>query len=148
MPRAAEPRIATPSVLKWLVALALLLAGLVLWWLRRTQAARLARQRLFDACTRNDARAARDALLAWRRATGMPESGLALHRVAESWPEAGIRAQLAALDAALYAGRAWDGAAFWQAVQPRLRWRFARRESRPRRELLPGLFRLHSRKPG
>jgi hypothetical protein len=47
---------------------------------------------------------------------------------------------MAALDAALYAGRAWDGRAFWRAARGRLV-KPRKRRAAPRAPL-PPLFRL------
>ena len=58
------------------------------------------------------------------------------------WDDA-ARAQLAALDAALYADRAWDGEAFWRGLRPWLRARRARRTASA--PSLPPLYRLQAR---
>jgi len=57
---------------------------------------------------------------------------------------AAIRAQLAALDAALYGGGALDGKAFWRAVRPWVRRNPARRAAAVP-PALPPLFRLQAR---
>jgi hypothetical protein len=90
----------------------------------RTQARREARRKLRAACRRNDARGARDALAEWAQAVGAKPALDA--------------AQMAALDAALYAGRAWDGEAFWRAA------RLAKPKTRRAapKAPLPPLFRL------
>jgi hypothetical protein len=59
--------------------------------------------------------------------------------------DAPARRQLAALDAALYAGRAWDGEAFWRCVRGWLRSRPARAAA-PAPALAP-LFKLQARDP-
>ena len=131
---AAEPAPAPVSVsprtlLRGFAALLVLISAVVLWLYLRTQALRDARAILRAACRRNDARGARDALIEWGKASGAPA-------VLD-------RAQAAALDAALYAGRAWDGKAFWRAARPCLAKPKARRAA-PKAPL-PPLFRLQSR---
>lgn len=119
--------------------LTLLLAA-ALWAYARGEDRRVARARLRAACRRNEARAARDALLEWWNAA-RPDAPLRLvQRLGARWDDA-ARAQLAALDAALYAGRAWDGKAFWKRVRPWLA-REVRRRSAPPPDALPPLFRL------
>jgi hypothetical protein len=128
-PAAAVPEpedIAPQTVLDGFAVLILLLPALVLGWHLRTQARREARRKLRAACRRNDARGARDALAEWERAVGAKPALDA--------------AQMAALDAALYAGRAWDGRAFWRAARGRLVKPRTRRAA-PRAPL-PPLFRL------
>jgi hypothetical protein len=114
----AEPASAAPALLRKLLVGVLLLVALGLWWQVRTRALREARSDLRDACRRNDAKRARDALLEWSRAAGAP--AVLPQRVGAHWG-ATARAQLGALDAALYAGRAWDGREFWKSVRPFLR---------------------------
>lgn len=100
-------------------AFALLLAAW-LWWHARTHAWRDARRKLRQACLRNDARAARDALAEWWSATRPGRPAPLGQRIGEAW-DADARAELWALDAALYARRAWDGKRFWRRVRPWLR---------------------------
>jgi hypothetical protein len=125
-----EAPVSVPALLRAVLAALVLAAGAGLWWHLRTRAARAARGKLRQACRRNDARGARDALAEWRAIAGAPPAAMA-------------RAPLAALDAALYAGRAWDGAACWRALKPVLRARRVRRAAR--RAPLPPLFALHAR---
>jgi hypothetical protein len=99
-PAPAAPAVEPQSVLQAFAAVILVLAALSLWGYLRGQAVRDARAKLKAACLRNDAKAARDALREWERAAG---ARLALDR--------------SALDAALYAGRAWDGKGFWREAQ-------------------------------
>ncbi len=126
-PAAAVPQaqlVAPQDLLHGFAASIVLLAALVLGWHLRTQARREARNKLRAACRRNDARGARDALNEWAKVVGAA-------------PELDP-AQAAALDAALYAGRGWDGRAFWRAlrlVKPRAR------RAAPKAPL-PPLFRL------
>jgi len=122
-------------------AVALLLAAL-LWWRARTELLREARRQLRAACRGNNPHAGRDALIKWREAVA-PGAPLPLvRRIGAEW-DAGGRAQLAALDAALYGGRAWDGKAFWRRVRPSLR-RTAAQRAAPA-ALLPPFFRLQER---
>jgi len=110
-----------------MLAAILVLAALMFGWVVRTRPAREARRKVRAACRVNDARGARDALIAWSKAVGAQP--------------AIDRAQASALDAALYGGGAWNGKAFWRAVRPRLR-RGKRRRAAPPRSALPPFFRL------
>jgi len=119
--REAPADVSVPALLRWLLAAVVLLASTGLWWHLRTRAARAALRNLHAACRSGDARAARDALLAWRRAA-MPGRPVGhVRALSAHWGNAEARAQISALDAALYAGRAWDGSAFWHRVRPWLR---------------------------
>jgi hypothetical protein len=100
-------------------ALAVMLAAW-LGWHALTQERREARRQLRAACRRNDARAARDALLQWRRVVSRDAAPSLVRSVGAGW-DAAARAQLGALDAALYGRRAWDGKEFWRRVRPWLR---------------------------
>jgi hypothetical protein len=121
-------------------AFAALLIGL-LWWRARTEPQREARMRLRAACRRDDARGARGALLEWWSAMCREAPPPLLQRIGASW-DAAARAELDALDAALYGGRAWDGKTFWRRVRPWLRRTPARR--RARTSQLATLFRLQA----
>jgi hypothetical protein len=129
---AAEASVSWRRVLRWSLLAILAIGALGFWWHVRTRPRREARKRLRAACRRGDARAARDALVEWGKAAGAPA-------VLD-------RAQACALDAALYAGRAWDGKAFWRAARPRLARRKAQRAA-PKAPL-PPLFRLQAPRPG
>ena len=121
----------------------IVLCALVLWAYVRRQLEREARRRLRLACRRGKAPAAREALLDWWKAATGSESAPLLRRMGDRW-DAGARLQLAALDAALYGGHAWDGKAFWRAVRPWLRVRTVRK--RKAAASLPPLFRLQARR--
>jgi hypothetical protein len=125
----SQARASWRSVPRWSLLAMLVIGALGFWRHERTRARREARKTLRAACRRGDARGARDALIEWGKAAGAPA---ALER-----------AQTEALDAALYAGRAWDGRAFWRAVRPRLAQPKARRAAP--KATLPPLFRLQSR---
>ncbi|MEX0637517.1 MAG: hypothetical protein WD155_02145 [Burkholderiales bacterium] len=127
----AEASVSWHRVLRWSLLAILVIGALGFWWHERTRPRREARKKLRAACRRGDARGARDALLEWTKAVGAPA---ALER-----------AQMDALDAALYAERAWDGKAFWRAARPCLARRKARRGA-PKAPL-PPLFRLQARRP-
>lgn len=114
-PAPAAPVVEPATLMRSFALILLILAALSLWGYLRGQAVRDARARLKAACLRNDARAARDALR---------ESRLEFDR--------------STLDAALYAGREWDGRAFWRSARRLPR---ARRKP-PARE---AFFRLQSR---
>jgi hypothetical protein len=124
----AETRVAWQRVLRWSLPAILVIGALGFWRHERTRPRREARKKLRAACRRGDARGARDALAEWGKAVGEP----ALLD----------RAQAAALDAALYAGRAWDAKAFWRAARPCLAKPKARRAAL--RAPLPPLFKLQA----
>jgi hypothetical protein len=142
---AAQPDDFTPPIAQALAAaLALLLAG-ALWWRARRQPLRDARGQLREACRANDARAARDALIQWWNIVSAGSPPLLLRHIGSAWSE-DARAQLGALDAALYAGRPWNGTEFWRRVRRSLRTRGPRR-TRPARSLSP-FFRLQANDDG
>ena len=119
LPAAPDVSPAVPRVMA--AAFALLLA-MALWW----RASRSTPLR--DACLANDPRAARDALLEWWNG-GSPAASLGLvQNIGRDW-DASARAQLDALDAALYGGRGWNGREFWKRVRPWLRRSRSRRSS-------------------
>lgn len=124
-------------------AIALIVGGaLVLRAYVRRQPERESRQRLRLACARGSAPAAREALLDWWKAAALADSAPLLQRMGDGWGDR-ARAQLAALDAALYGGHVWDGKAFWRAVRPWLRGK-----TLPKRKAaasLPPLFKLQAR---
>jgi len=111
-----EAPVSVPELLRWLVVALAVFAAVWVWWLVRTRDRRAARAKLKSACRRNDARGARDALLEWSRAVDAP---VAL--VQSIGALKGVRAELAALDAALYGREAWDGKVFLKSVRPWLR---------------------------
>ena len=117
--------------------------ALVLWGYLRRQPERDARRRLRLACARGKAPAAREALLDWWKAATASGSAPLLKRMGDGW-DAGARAQLAALDGAIYGGHAWDGKAFWRGVRPWLGGK-----TLPKRKAaasLPPLFKLQARR--
>ncbi len=130
------------AVMRWFAAATLLLSAAFLAWHLRRQNLRDARARLREACRRNDPIAARDALIEWWALARPREQVPLLYRMGAEWDER-AREQLAGLDAALYADRAWDGAAFWNGVRPWLRARPARRAA-PAPAPAP-LFKLQAR---
>ena len=140
VPAPAPAGVSPRTVLHAFAALLLLVSAVGLWLYVRHQAARDARAKLRAACRRNDAHGARDALLEWRVAVGM--APVLVQRIGAGW-DANARAQLQALDAALYAGREWQGKAFWRGVRPWLRRKTAWRGA-PAAPKLPPLFRLQA----
>lgn len=138
---AAPARVSVPVLVRATLVLIVLIGALVIWWHLRTRARRAAFRQLRAACRRHDAQGARDALIAWARAAGMPR--LLPQQIGARWGS-DARAQLGALDAALYDGRAWDGRAFWRSLRPWLR-RKAARATQPA-PALPPLFRLQARR--
>lgn len=142
VPPEPEASVSAPALLQWFAVAILALAAAVLWWHLLTQARREARERLREACRRNDARGARDALLEWWKVVTPGAPVMLVQRIDADW-DAGARAQLGALDAALYGGGAWEGAVFWRRVRPWLRRRGVRRS---KLASLPPLFRLQARR--
>lgn len=143
-PAETAPLLSERAKLRWIVSALLVLSAALLVWHLRRQTLRDAINRLREACRRGDPGAARDALAEWWALArpGVPAPLLA--GMGAGW-DARAREQLAALDAALYANRAWDGAAFWQGVRPCLRARRSRRAARPARPA--PFFRLQARAP-
>jgi hypothetical protein len=109
------------------------LATLVAWWLSRRKApaaapanpaaapvmppaATQARGDFRAACQRNDAPAARRALLAWTLAA-WPDAPQGLGALGRRLGDERIAARLAELDRACYAGASWDGAALLAVLQ-------------------------------
>jgi len=120
VPADAPTAISVRTGLRLFLAAVVLLAALALWLYLRSRVRRDARAKLRAACRRNDARAARDALVEWSKTTQPKPVAPRLQAMGAAW-SAEARAALAALDGALYAGRAWDGTSFWRAVRPWLR---------------------------
>jgi hypothetical protein len=118
-PLAAAEDVSPQNLLRTVAAALAVLLAAWLWWHALTQERHEARRQLRAACRRNDARAARDALLRWRRAVSGDAVPSLVRSVGAEW-DAGARAQLEALDAALYGRRAWDGKEFWRRVRPLL----------------------------
>jgi hypothetical protein len=79
-----------------------------------------ARSLLREACLSGDARAARAALIQWWTARSKGAPPPLLRQLGVHWSPA-ARAQLTALDAAVYGRHSWDGAEFWRRVRPWLR---------------------------
>jgi len=146
---AAEPQAPAPEepsaldTVRLFATSLIVLCAIVLWAYVRRQPEREARRRLRLACGRGKAPAAREALRNWWKAATGAESAPLLRRMGDGW-DAGARAQLAALDAALYGGHAWDGKAFWRAVRPWLKGSASLRGSPA--AMLPPLFRLQARR--
>jgi hypothetical protein len=140
-PPESAPLLSDRAALGWTVAAILVLAGGFLAWQLRRQNLRDARARLREACRRSDPRAARDALREWWKLARGSRPPL-LQGMGAGWDRSAGE-QLAALDAALYAGRAWDGEALWRSARPWLGARRARREAPAAQR--PSLFRLQAR---
>lgn len=128
LPPAPLATISPTTALRMLGAAVLLLATVALWLYLRGMARRDARAQLRAACRCDDARAARNALAEWWRAAHPGAPAPLPQQMATEW-SADARAAVATLDAALYAERAWDGAAFWRALRPWLRRRRRRRKA-------------------
>jgi len=151
-PAAAQAASAAPqepspfAVMRGFAIVLFVLCAAVLWAYLRRQPQREARRQLRAACRRTNPQAVRDALIEWWKAAAPGAPAPLLQRMGDGW-DADARARLAALDAALYAGRAWDGKAFWRGVRPWLRRGVARRQAAPppkspASSALPPLFRL------
>jgi hypothetical protein len=142
-PPRAPPDLSSRAMMRGFAAVILLLSLAALWWHLRTQAPREIRRQLRTACRRNDARGARAALVEWWTLAHPGAPAPLVQRFGEGW-DARARAQLGALDAALYARREWAVKAFWRGVRPGLRKRPARRAAAAS-PALPPLFRLQAR---
>lgn len=144
LPEAAPPAVADnspPVMLREMAAAFALLLVAALWWYVRNEAERQARRQLRAACRANNARLAREALILWWNAVLLDAQAPLVRRMGPGW-DAAARAQLGALDAALYGGRAWDGKEFWRCVRPWLRTAPLRRVGRA--PALPPLFKLQA----
>jgi hypothetical protein len=130
------------AVMRWFAVAILLLSAVFLAWHLRRQSTRDLRDQLREACRRNDPRTARAALTEWWKLTRKDAPVPLVQRMGADW-DPPAREQLAALDAALYAERAWDGKAFWREVRPWLRAKPPRRGAAPPPSL-PPLFRLQA----
>jgi hypothetical protein len=108
------------------------IATLIAWWQSRRRVARAApvadvartavgaaqaRKDFHEACARNDAPAARRALLAWVAAAWPGESLPGLDALGARIDDAALSAQLVELDRACYAGAVWRGAGLRQALK-------------------------------
>jgi hypothetical protein len=143
VPAPAPASVSPRTLLRGFAAVLLLVSAVALWLYLHNQALRDARAKLRAACRRNDARGARDALADWWKAARPGEPVPLLQRMGAGW-DANARAQLQALDAALYAGREWNGRAFWRGARSWLREKAVRRGA-PAAPKLPPLFRLQAR---
>lgn len=146
---------------RWLVAggtLLLALLGTALWWVARrgrtTPAAaapdasrtapRVPARALVDAlhqaCTANDARAVRDALRAWGRATWTDATPANPAQLAARLGHAGFARAVKALDDSLYAPSTapFDGAALWREFEGARRAAGTARDGSA--EILPALY--------
>ena len=110
----------SPAVPRTMAAVFALLLAIALWWRVRSAPLRGARRRLREACRAHNPRAARAALMHWWRVVSRDAPPPLLLRLGETW-DGPAQAQLAALDAALYGSRSWDGNEFWRRVRPWLR---------------------------
>jgi hypothetical protein len=108
------------DVMQGFAAVLFVLSGATLWLYARRQTQREAARRLRAACRRNHAADARAALAEWWIAASRGAPAPVLLRMGDAW-DAKARAALAALDAAIYAGKPWEGKALWRAVKPWLR---------------------------
>lgn len=141
--QAARAEMDPLEAMRWFAGLLFALSGLALWLYARRQPEREARKRLRAACRRNDAPGAREALAEWWQAAMKSTTAPLLARMGEAWSD-DARTALMALDAALYAGRRWDGKACWRALRPCLRRRRAQREAAIPSSTLQALFRLQA----
>ncbi len=84
---------------------------------------RAARHALDQACRADDARAARDAVLAWATAVWHAAAPNTLVELSERFKHPPAHAAIALLDRVIYTRNeaGWDGRRFWEAVSPALR---------------------------
>ena len=115
----------SPAIPRWMAAGFALLLAIAIWW-RANQSLRDARNVLREACRANDPRAARDALVQWSNVDSPVAPFSVVQRIGRAW-DASARAQLDALDAAIYGARGWNGKEFWRCVRPWLRKTSSRR---------------------
>jgi len=143
---APQPEAMSPlDVVRWSLAAIFVLGGAGWWATLRRRPQREAATRLRLACQRGTAWGAHKALVEWWKAATGGATAPVLTRMGAGW-DGRARAALAALDAAVYARRAWDGDAFWRAVRPWLRRRPGARRAPPARPAgpLPPLFKLQA----
>jgi hypothetical protein len=119
-PLAAVKDVSPQNLLRTAAAALAVALAAWLWWHALSYEWSEAYRQLRAACRRSDARAARDALLQWHRLVSRATAPSLVRSVGAGW-DASARAQLGALDAALYGRRAWDGKEFWRRVRPWLR---------------------------
>ncbi len=84
---------------------------------------RAARNALDQACRANDARAARDALLAWATAVWHENAPYTLVELSERFRDPRAHEAIASLDRAIYTRNeeGWNGQRFWESVSPLLK---------------------------
>ena len=141
----APAGVSPQAVMRGFAIAILVLSAAVLWGYLRTQPLREARRQLRAACGRKNPLAVRDALVEWWKAAARGAPAPLVQRMGAGWDER-ASVQLAALDAALYGGQAWDGKAFWRGMRPWLRKGTLRRAA-PVSPALPPLFRLQAQNP-
>jgi hypothetical protein len=110
VPAPAPVVVETHTVLEIVGTVFLVVGALLLWGYLRGHAVREARAKLRDACRRNDALGAKNALVEWWQAARPGEAVPVVTQMRLG--------DLRELDAALYAGRPWDGKALWARVKP------------------------------
>jgi hypothetical protein len=131
----------SPAVPRAIAAAFAMLLAVAVWWRVRREPLRDARKLLREACRKNDPSAARDALIRWRNAATPGAAPRLLRAIGRGWDDA-ARAQLGALDAALYGRHRWDGREFWRRVRPWLRRRLSSRAASA--PLRPAFFKLQA----
>jgi len=131
----------SPAVPRAIAAAFAMLLAVAVWWRVRREPLRDARTLLRDACRKNDPSAARDALVQWWNAASPGATARLLQTIGRGWDDA-ARAQLGALDAALYGRHRWDGKEFWRRVRPWLRRHLSSRAASA--PLRPAFFKLQA----
>ena len=136
----------------WLLTVLSLLAGVIVAfrclgsrcaaWFELLLQRRRREHRLRRCCRANDARGARAALLDWGRQRWPGEALNGLYQIGDRVSSRELRAQLAALDAALYsrAETAWRGQPLWRLIAAEIR-RGSMQPKAPHNEL-PRLYPL------
>src|SRR6185295_11969449 len=131
----------SPGVPRAIAAAFAMLLAVAVWWRVRKEPLRDARALLREACRKNDPRAARDALVQWWNAASPGATPRLLQTIGRGWDDA-ARAQLGALDAAVYGKHRWDGKEFWRRLRPWLRRRLSSRAATA--PLRPAFFKLQA----
>jgi hypothetical protein len=145
------PKIAVAAIIAWLLTL----MGWMLYWRNHRSKPDLpksesqetnkvslsaASKRVKQACERNDALAAKQALILWAQAAWPETSSPSLSFLALKLDDSTLNQSLKELNEVLYASenRSWNGAKFWEIIAPRLK--TPRSKTNNTLESLPSLY--------